>query len=162
MTITTAPAFPVDKLLACAKCGSEFKLTDDPEPRYTCRDSCSAPFKANELNRLLIPEITAVVVTDATYPSLRASFMQILAQTTDQETDATPSDDEIRRFVTDPETFLAEDAVAEAAELLATFIERVELDTARATIQYALALPAGSTLAGSRRQVVALPESLTE
>ena len=72
-----------------------------------------------------------------------------------------PSDDEIRRLVTDPETYLAEDEAPQAAALLATFVQRIRLDAGQATVQYALALPAGSALAGSRRQEIELPESVT-
>ena len=154
MTTMTTRTFPLDDLLVCGNCQGRISLEHNPQPRYICENSCTAAFKASELNRLLIPEITAVVVTDATYPLLKASFIRALTETTNPDT--APSDDEIRRLIIDPDTFLAEDAVSAAAELLTTFIERVEL----ATIQYALALPAGSPLAGALRQEMELPDTI--
>ena len=159
MTTATALAFPIDDLLICAKCDSRIELTQHPEPRYACRNSCTSTFAAGALNRKLIPEITAVVITDATFPSLRAHFARTLAEVENQ--DRQPPDDKIRRIVTDSETFLAVGAVPTAAELLAAFIDRVNLDTNRATIQYALPLPDGTILAGSRRQEIELPEWVT-
>lgn len=161
MTTMTARTFPLDDLLTCGVCQGKIALEHDPQPRYVCRASCTAGFRADELNRLLVPEITAVVVTDSTFPMLKDRFVHVLAETTDQDPDSPPSDEEIHRCVTDPSTFLAEDAGPAAAELLAIFIERVELQRDRATIQYALALPTGSPLAGSRRQEIELPESVT-
>ena len=158
MTTMTTRTFPLDDLLVCGNCQGRISLEHNPQPRYICENSCTAAFKASELNRLLIPEITAVVVTDATYPLLKASFIRALTETTNLDT--APSDDEIRRLIIDPDTFLAEDAVSAAAELLTTFIERVELRTDRATIQYALALPAGSPLAGALRQEMELPDTI--
>ena len=116
-------------------------------------------FAAGALNRKLIPEITAVVITDATLPSLREHFVRTLAEAGDQ--DRQPPDNEIRRLVNDPETFLADGAVPMAVDLLETFIDRVELDTDWANVQYALALPGGTVLAGSRRQEIKLPASVT-
>ena len=159
MTTVTAPAFPADNLLACAMCGGEIKLGKDPEPRYTCPNSCVPTFRPSELNRLLIREITRVVITDSTFPMLKDRFFNALAET--GSTDEGPSDAEIRRLVTDPDTFLAEDGVAAVSELLGAFIDRIELDPERATIQYALELPSGSNLAGSRSQQVAIPRSVT-
>jgi hypothetical protein len=72
-----------------------------------------------------------------------------------------PSDDLIRQYVTDPDTFLRKSNAPTTAELLAKLIDRVELETDRATVQYALALPQGSTLAGSRRQEIELPTWVT-
>ena len=161
MTTTTTKNFPADKLLTCAKCGSQFSLTADPEPRYNCPNSCGPSFRARKLNRLLIPQITAVVITDATFPKLRERFMRLLKDTTGEDTGHMPSDDEIRQLATDPDSFLKEDAVTAAAELLASFIDRIELEPGQATIQYALALPPGSDLAGSQTQEVRLPESVT-
>ena len=158
MTTATAPAFPVDTLLTCAKCGGEMRLGKDPEPRYTCPNLCVPTFRPSELNRLLIREITTVVITDHTFPMLKDRFCQALAETEGAEDG--PSDDEIRQLATDPDTLLAEDAMA-AAELLGTFIDRIELDTERATIRYALALPSGTNLAGSKVQQVAIPGSVT-
>ena len=154
----TTRTFPLDDLLVCGNCQGRISLEHNPQPRYICENSCTAAFKASELNRLLIPEITAVVVTDATYPLLKASFIRALTETTNPDT--APSDDEIRRLIIDPDTLLAEDAVSAAAELLTTFIERVELRTDRATIQYALALPTGSPLAGALRQEMELPDTI--
>ena len=159
MTTATAPAFPVDTLLTCAMCQGEIKLGKDPEPRYTCPNSCVPTFRPIELNRLLIREITRVVITDSTFPTLKDRFCNALAEI--QGSEDGPSDDEIRRLVADPDTFLTEDSVASAAELLGTFIDRIELDPERATIQYALELPSGSNLAGSRSQQVAIPGSVT-
>ena len=158
MTTMTTRTFPLDDLLVCGNCQGRISLEHNPQPRYICENSCTAAFKASELNRLLIPEITAVVVTDATYPLLKASFIRALTETTNPDT--APSDDEIRRLIIDPDTFLAEDAVSAAAELLTTLIERVELRTDLATIQYALALPAGSPLAGALRQEIELPDTI--
>ena len=158
MTTMTTRTFPLDDLLVCGNCQGRISLEHNPQPRYICENSCTAAFKASELNRLLIPEITAVVVTDATYPLLKASFIRALTETTNPDT--APSDDEIRRLIIDPDTFLAEDAVSAAAELLTTLIERVELRTDLATIQYALALPAGSPLAGALRQEMELPDTI--
>ena len=162
MTTMTARTFPLDDLLTCGNCQGKFTLETDPQPRYVCGNSCSTGFRADELNRLVIPEVTAVVVTDATFPTLKARFVHAMTETTDQDQDAQPSDAEIRRLVTDPETFLADDAVPAAAELLGTFIERVELEPTRAVIQYAMALPSGSSSAGSRRQEIPIPGSMTE
>ena len=150
--------FPLDDLLVCAGCEGEISLSHGPEPRYRCRNSCATTFSASELNRRLIAEITGVVITDATFPSLKAHFARNLDESGDQGEQ--PSDDEIRRLVTDPETLMAVDAVPAAAELLATFIDRIELDTQQATIQYALGLPSGSNLAGSRSQQVVIPRSV--
>ena len=158
MTTATAPAFPVDALLTCATCEGELNLTRDPELRYRCR-TCATSFVANELNRLLIAEIADVVITDATFPWLKDHFARAMAESGAQG--ERPSDDEIRRLVTDPETFLTEEAIPEAAALLAKFVQRIRLGAEQATIQYALALPAGSTLAGSRRQEIELPASVT-
>ena len=158
MTTMTTRTFPLDDLLVCGNCQGRISLEHNTQPRYICENSCTAAFKASELNRLLIPEITAVVVTDATYPLLKASFIRALTETTNPDT--APSDDEIRRLIIDPDTFLAEDAVSAAAELLTTLIERVELRTDLATIQYALALPAGSPLAGALRQEMELPDTI--
>ena len=158
MTTMTTRTFPLDDLLVCGNCQGRISLEHNPQPRYICENSCTAAFKASELNRLLIPEITAVVVTNATYPLLKASFIRALTETTNPDT--APSDDEIRRLIIDPDTFLAEDAVSAAAELLTTLIERVELRTDLATIQYALALPAGSPLAGALRQEMELPDTI--
>ena len=159
MTTATAPAFPIDGLLTCAICEGELSLTHDREPRYRCRSSCSTSFAAGRLNRLLIAEITDVVITDATFPWLKDHFAQDLAESGDRG--EPPADEELRRLVTDPETFLADEAMPEAAALLAKFVRRIRLDAEQATIQYALALPAGSALAGSRRQEIKLPESVT-
>ena len=159
MTTTTTKNFPADKLLACAKCGGPFALTVAQEPRYHCSNSCGPSFNAQELNRLLIPQITAVVITDTTFPTLREGFIRLLKDTTG--TEHLPSDQEIRQLATDPESFLKEDAVPAAAELLAAFIERIDLEPRKATIQYALALPPGSDLTGSQTQEVPLPESVT-
>jgi len=159
MTTTTAPTFPVDTLLNCATCQSEIKLRNGTEPRYGCPNSCVPTFSASELNRLLIHEITRAVITDSTFPMLKDRFFKALAET--GSADGTPSDDEIRRLVTDPDTLMAVDAVPAAAEVLGTFIDRIELDTQRATIQYALGLPSGSNLAGSRSQQVVIPGSVT-
>ena len=158
MTTMTTRTFPLDDLLVCGNCQGRISLEHNPQPRYICENSCTAAFKASELNRLLIPEITAVVVTNATYPLLKASFIRALTETANPDT--APSDDEIRRLIIDPDTFLAEDAVSAAAELLTTLIERVELRTDLATIQYALALPAGSPLAGALRQEMELPDTI--
>ena len=125
MTTMTTRTFPLDDLLVCGNCQGRISLEHNPQPRYICENSCTAAFKASELNP-----------------------------------DTAPSDDEIRRLIIDPDTFLAEDAVSAAAELLTTFIERVELRTDRATIQYALALPAGSPLAGALRQEMELPDTI--
>ena len=114
MTTMTTRTFPLDDLLVCGNCQGRISLEHNPQPRYICENSCTAAFKASELNRLLIPEITAVVVTDATYPLLKASFIRALTETTNPDT--APSDDEIRRLIIDPDTFLAEDAVSAAAE----------------------------------------------
>ena len=100
-----------------------------------------------------------MVVTDATFPTLREGFIRLLKDTTG--TDHMPSDQEIRQLATDPDTYLKEDAVPAATELLAAFIERIDLDPKQATIQYALALPPGSDLTGSQTQEVPLPESVT-
>ena len=161
MTTMTPRTFPLDDLLTCGTCEGKFTLEHDPRPRYVCENSCTPSFWADELNRLLIPEVTDVVVTDSTFQTLKASFVHVLAETTDLNPDDMPSEDEVRQFIADLETFLADDAVPAAAELLGTFIERVELEPARAVIQYALALPSGSSLAGSRRQEIPLPESMT-
>ena len=159
MTTATAPAFPVDTLLICAKCQGEIKLGEDPEPRYTCPNSCVPNFRPRELNRLLVREITGAVITDSTFPTLKDRFFNALAET--GNTGDRPTDAEIRRLVNDPDTFFTEDAMPAAAKLLGAFIDRIELDTQRATIQYALELPPGSNLAGSRSQHVALPGSVT-
>lgn len=159
MTTATAPAFPVDTLLTCAMCGGEIKLGQNPEPRYTCPNSCVPAFRPGELNRLLIREITRVVITDGTFPMLRDRFFHALAET--GNADDNPSDERIRQLVADPDTFLAEDEVAAASKMLGTFVDRIELDSEGATIQYALALPSGSDLAGSRSQQVAIPGSVT-
>ena len=159
MTTTTAPVFPIDDLLTCAACEGEMKLTHKPEPRYQCRSSCPTTFTASELNRLLIAEITGVVITDATFPWLKDHFARAMAESGARGEQ--PSDDEIHRLVTDPETYLAEGEASQAAALLATFVQRIRLDAGQATVQYALALPAGSALAGSRRQEIELPESVT-
>ena len=159
MTTATAPVFPFDTLLTCAKCGGEIKLGQDPEPRYTCPNSCVPSFRPSELNRLLIREITRGVITDSTFPTLRDRFFNTLAEA--GAADGSPSDDEIRRLATDPDTFLAEDETLAASELLGAFIDRIELDTREATIQYAVALPSGSDLAGSQSQQVAIPGSVT-
>ena len=161
MTTTTAPTFPTDNLLTCAKCGCDVRLSQEPEYRYTCGNSCSLTFKADELNRLLIAEITAVVVTDATFPALKANFLETLAEVVGHDPENQPSDDLIRQYVTDPDTFLRKSNAPTTAELLAKLIDRVELETDRATVQYALALPQGSTLAGSRRQEIELPTWVT-
>ena len=161
MRTMTARTLPLDDLLTCGACQGKITLEHDPQPRYVCRNWCTAGFRADELNRLLIPAITAVVITDGTFPMLKDRFVHVLAETTDQDPDSPPSDDEIRRCVTDPEIFLGDDAAPAAAELLAIFIEHVELQRDRATVQYALALPTGSPLAGSRRQEIELPESVT-
>ena len=71
------------------------------------------------------------------------------------------SDDQIRGLINDADTFLAEGQVPAAVELLGTFIDYIEMLEARATVQYAMALPSGSPLAGSRRQEIELPESLS-
>ena len=68
-----------------------------------------------------------------------------------------PANEVIRRIANDPNTFLAEGAASATAELLPRFIERIELDTNRATIGYPERLPAGSQLAGARLQVVTVP-----
>ena len=161
MTTTTTKNFPADKLLACAKCAGPFALTVAQEPRYHCSNSCGPSYNAQELNRLLIPQITAVVITDTTFPTLREDFIRLLKDTTGTDTEHMPTDDEIRHLATDPESFLKEDAVPAAAELLAAFIERIDLEPRKATIQYALALPPGSDLTGSQTQEVPLPESMT-
>ena len=159
MTTATATTFPIDSLLACAVCHSEIKLDRDPEPRYTCPNSCAPNFRPHELNRLLILEITRAVITDSTFPMLKDRFFNALVEI--QGSADGPSDDEIRRLVTDPDTFLAEDAAPAAAELLGAFIDRIELDPERATIQYALELPSGSELAGSLSQQVAILGTVT-
>ena len=159
MKTATAPAFPIDTLLTCARCGGKIKLGQDPEPRYTCPNSCVPTFRPSELNRLLIREITGAVITDSTFPVLKDRFFNALAET--GNTSDRPTDDQIRRLVADPDTFLTEDAMQASAELLGAFIDRIELDTQQATIQYALALPSGSDLAGSQSQQVAIPGSVT-
>ena len=158
MTTATARAFPVDTLLTCAKCQGHIKLGKEPESRYTCPNSCMPTFRARELNRLLILEITRVVITDSTFPMLKDRFFNALAE--NGGADGSPSDDEIRRLATDPDTLLAEDALPAACELLGTIIDRIELDTQQATIQYALGLPSGSNLAGSLSQQVVIPGSV--
>lgn len=159
MTTATAPAFPIDTLLTCARCQAMIRLGEDPEPRYTCLNSCVPSFRPCELNRLLIREITRVVITESTFPMLKGRFFNTLADA--GAADGSPSDDEIRRLVTDPDTFLAEDETSAASKLLGAFIDRIELDARQATIQYALALPSGSNLAGSWSQQVAIPGSVT-
>lgn len=161
MTTMTAPTFPADRLLTCAKCGSEITLSREPEPRYACANACITPFRAKELNRLLITDITAVVINDATFPMLKASFIEGMRETAGHDPGNPPTDDVIRRYANDPDTFMRESNAALAAETMAMFIERVELETERATIQYALALPEGSNLAGSRRQEIELPSWVT-
>ena len=75
MTTTPAPAFPIDDLLTCAKCGNQVTLNEDPEHRYHCYLSCTMPIKARELNAYLIPEITSAVITETTFPSLKDRFL---------------------------------------------------------------------------------------
>ena len=161
MTTTTTTKFPADKLLICATCQGELSLSADPEPRYHCPNSRTPSFNARELNRLLIQQIAAVVITDATFPTLREGFIDLLKHTNGSGPEHMPSDEKIRQHATDPESFLKEEAVPAAAELLAAFIERIDLDPTKATIQYALALPPGSDLTGSQTQEVPLPESVT-
>lgn len=161
MAASTKKNFPADKLFTCAKCGGKFSLTADQEPRYNCPNPCGHSFKALELNRLLIPQITAVVITDATFPTLRERFIRLLKDATGEETGHMPPDDEIRQLATDPDSFLNEDAVTASAELLASFIDRIDLDPRQATIQYAFGLPPGSGLKGSDTQKIGLPDSVT-
>ena len=160
MTTATAPTFPIDDLLTCATCGAEMTTRVDPEPRYVCPGPCGTIFKAMGLYPVLLTAITSVVVTEATFPDLKHSFMEGLAES-GHDPDDVPDDDVIRRIANDPNTFLAEKAVSAAAELLGKFIQRIELDTDQATIRYSLPLPAGSALAGLRIQEVAVPASIT-
>ena len=160
MNILTSPAFPIDNLLTCGKCGVNMALVPDPEAKYSCPNSCHAPFKATELNRLVIREVATTVITEGTFPYLKAAVAQAKAEDPAIDPSEHLSDDQIRRLTTDADTFLAEGQVPAAAELLGTFIDRIELREARATVQYAMALPSGSPLAGSRRQEIELPELL--
>ena len=160
MTIPTSP-FPIDDLLTCGKCGAKMALMPDPEAKYSCPNSCNAPFKATELNRLLIREVATAVITEGTFPYLKAAVAQAKADDPAIDPSEHLSDDQIRRLTTDADTFLAEGQVPAAAELLGTFIDRIEIQEARATVHYAMALPSGSPLAGSRRQEIDLPGSMS-
>ena len=164
MKILTTPTFPIDNLLTCGKCGANVALVPDPEATYSCPNSCNAPFKAAELNRLVIRAVVTAVITEGTFPYLKAAVDRAVAQAKVEGPTLDPSEhlsnDQIRRLTTDADTFLTEGQVPPAAELLGTFIERIELQESRATVQYAMALPSGSPLAGSRRQEIELPASL--
>ena len=161
MTILPSPTFPIDDLLTCGKCGAKMALMPDPEAKYSCPNSCNAPFKATELNRLVIREVATAVITEGTFPYLKAAVARAKVQDPAIDPSEHLSDDQIRRLTTDADTFLAEGQVPAAAELLGTFIDRIEIQEARATVQYAMALPSGSPLAGSRRQEIELPRSLS-
>ena len=160
MTTASIPTFPIDELLTCARCGNEMTTRVDPEPRYVCQSPCTAAFRARELYPVLLTAITSVVVTEATFPSLKARFTQGLKEAGYDDPDDHPSDDVIRRLVNDPDTFLLESTVTATAELLARFVERIELDIDKATIRYALPLPSGSALGGSRLQEVTIPKTV--
>ena len=160
MATTTARPFPIDRLLTCGHCSAEVALSGGPETRYVCPNSCLPAFRAVELNRLVIRAVTNAVITDSTIPTL----MNAMAETREQDPSIAvpdPSEAEIRRLVTDPETLLNPNEASAAAELLQTFIQRIELQRGRATVQYAVALPSGSPLAGQSRQEVDIPESVT-
>ena len=161
MTTATAPTFPIDDLLACARCGNQMTTRVDPQPRYVCPGPCGAAFSAMELYPLLLTAITSVVVTEATFPDLKASFVAGLAESERHGPADVPADEVILRIVNDPDTFVADSAVVATAELLGRFIERIELDADQATIRYSLPLPSGSDLAGSRRQHVVIPGTVT-
>ena len=164
MKILNTPTFPIDNLLTCGKCGAKVDLLPDPEANYGCPNSCNTPVKAAKLNRLVIRSVVAAVITEGTFPYLRAAVHAALAHARAEDPTVAPSehlsDDQVRRFTTNADTFLAEGQVPAAAELLGTFINRIEMQESRATVQYAMALPPGSPLAGSRRQEIELPASL--
>ena len=161
MATMTLPTFPIDGLLTCSRCGSPMTTHLYSEPRYVCQGQCSTTFRAIELYPLLLTAITSVVITEATLPDLKASFMAGWFESEHHEPAEMPSHEVIRRIAKDPNTFLARSAVTDTAELLGKFIQRIELDTNQATIRYSVPLPAGSALTGSRLQEVAIPETVT-
>ena len=164
MTTTTAPPFPIDRLLTCGHCSTEITLSGEPETRYRCPNSCLPALKAVELNRLVIGAVTSAVITDSTIPTLMNAVANTMDETREQNPSITvpdPSPQQIRDLATDPETLLNPDEVTAAAKLLHTLIHRIELDRDRASIQYAMAMPPGSPLAGESRQEIEVPESVT-
>ena len=70
---TATRAFPTDNLLVCAQCREKFSLTKGPEPRYTCHGPCGHSYRALELNRLTLPQITAAVITNVTFHQLASA-----------------------------------------------------------------------------------------
>ena len=158
---TATRAFPTDNLLVCAQCREKFSLTKGPEPRYACHGPCGHSYRAEELNRLSLPQITAAVVTNVTFHSVSDGLDHMYREATGQEADNFPSDQEIRRLAADPDFLLIEHTVQDFAAWLASFIRHIELAPGRATVHYALDLPPGSILEGARTQEIELPDSVT-
>ena len=164
MTTTTAPTFPIDRLLTCGHCSTAITLSGELETQYSCPNSCLPAFKAVELNRLVIGAVTSAAITDSTIPTLMNAVANAMDETREQNPSIIvpdPSPQQIRDLATDPETLLNPDEVTAAAKLLHTLIHRIELDRDRASIQYAMAMPPGSPLASESRQEIEVPESVT-
>ena len=154
-------AFPTDNLLVCAQCREKFSLTKGPDPRYACHGPCGHSYRALELNRLSLPQITAAVITNVTFHSVSDGLDHMYREATGQEADNFPSDQEIRRLTANPDFLLIENTVQDFAAWLASFIRRIELAPGRATVHYTHNLPPGSILEGARTQDIELPDSVT-
>ena len=173
MNATAKSRFPLDGLLQCGECCAALRVEDGPKPRYVCPGQegrttpCGVPAPdAEGLNRLLTREITRSVITGATAQQFREQLGKVLAEDLGEdphhsvETDLT--EDRIRAMAAEALWLQDEEGMPAPADVLGSFVERIEVRPGRATVRYSMPLPPGSQAAGSRSQEIELPEPATE
>ena len=162
-------AYVLEGLLHCHYCENALHLRtidkfEDPVYQCTvCASDRSFPtMPAGELERWILREVTDAVMSDSNTRTLT----QVLSTAGTELPDHAPEmlrdperhPDRVQAIATDPAIYTIPENVPQTRTFLSKLINRINLGKDEAVVHYALPLPQDSSLPGSYRQHLRLPD----
>ena len=166
----TSPKSALDGLITCGSCGQPMTLDDaqrGQEALYACepgpgQSRCPTPrLHARSAEVLLIGKVLQTVLTEE-------NISRVLGVANDPQRYAEAHEHRLTRqdvqelMENSERLVLAVGRTVESREFLGRFIAGIQVQPETAVICYSIPLPEDSTLAGTRRQEIDLPEDIIE
>ena len=163
--------YVLEGFLRCRECEAILHvhtLGDAHDPVYQCT-ACNGQHRtpsmpAGDLERWIIQEVTCTVMTDSNTKTLTemlaAGGGSLSEDAPEMLRDPANHPDRVRAIATDPAIYAIQENIPQTKQFLSKLINRITLSEREVVVHYALPLPQDSTLPGSYRQHLRLPDDV--